>query len=228
MKKLIYVGALSALLLAACGEEAKLKDKASAEPQENAENDYEPQENDNEPTWGTIKYGNLADLKTDITDANGTSGIQIGDSTPIMDMAANSEVTEKEDASSQTESINEDTPMQTDTTSANDISRSSSYSKSILYAFDLMNNASDTISMREADEAWDYELNRIYGLLRKKLSPENMDALKKEELAWIKSRDREVGDPEEVGVMTALEIRTSLTKERTLYLIDMYFDEREY
>ncbi|MFF2798135.1 hypothetical protein [Lysinibacillus xylanilyticus] len=46
-------------------------------------------ENDNEPTWGTINYGKLKDLKTDLEDVNGVEGTQVGDATPMMDMRAN-------------------------------------------------------------------------------------------------------------------------------------------
>ncbi|QTA79627.1 Lysozyme inhibitor N-terminal domain-containing protein [Desulfonema limicola] len=38
---------------------------------------------------------------------------------------------------------------------------------------------------------WDDELNRVYGLLRSKLKPEAQKALKNSQLAWIKYRDLE-------------------------------------
>ncbi|MCG7377377.1 DUF1311 domain-containing protein [Paenibacillus sp. ACRSA] len=126
--------------------------------------------------------------------------------------------------------VNEEVSPQTDTISENDAEKIF-YLESIQYAEELIDIAPEassySIGLREADEAWDNELNRIYGLLRKKLSSEEMEVLKKDELAWIKARDKEVGDPEEVGVWTALEVRIRLTKERTLYLIDMYFDDKE-
>lgn len=63
---------------------------------------------------GQVSFGSVDALKSTVTDQNGTSGIQIGNSTPITDMAANEEVT-----------VKEDTSMLTDTTSANSISKNS-------------------------------------------------------------------------------------------------------
>lgn len=45
--------------------------------------------------------------------------------------------------------------------------------------------------MHKAAIMWDDELNRVYGLLRSKLKPEAQKALKTSQLAWIKYRDLE-------------------------------------
>lgn len=75
-------------------------------------------------------------------------------------------------------------------------------------------------------DLWDAELNKIYGLLEEKLPPEEMVALRQEQRAWIKERDEQTGNPVEIGYLTQIEILNDLAKERTLYLIDLYFDEK--
>lgn len=113
---------------------------------------------------------------------------------------------------------------------SSNIAAKEQYLESLAYAYELDENApnhevSFNMGLGEAHEAWDNELNKIYGLLREKLSAEKMAALKKDELAWIKFRDRQVGDADTAGSWTVKERRILLTEERTLYLIDMYFDE---
>lgn len=75
-------------------------------------------------------------------------------------------------------------------------------------------------------DLWDAELNKIYGLLEEKLPSEEMDALRQEQRAWIKERDEITGNPDEIGYLTRIEVLNSLASERTLYLIDLYFDEK--
>jgi len=91
--------------------------------------------------------------------------------------------------------------------------------------------------MRGYYQAWDKELNKIYGLLEKKLSADQMDALRKDEKQWITIRDErgltvrkawtnsfgsynaESADREQdIGLALA-------TKNRTFYLIDRYFGD---
>lgn len=106
------------------------------------------------------------------------------------------------------------------------------YLASIQYAEDLLNDAYSSqansgdlkLNLWDAYEAWDVELNRIYGLLKEKLPPQEMEALRNEQRAWIKERDAQT-DPEVIGYLTQVEVLNDLVKERTLYLIDMYFDE---
>lgn len=45
--------------------------------------------------------------------------------------------------------------------------------------------------MDKAGQMWDDELNRVYGLLKSKLKPEDQNALKASQRAWIKYRDLE-------------------------------------
>ena len=51
--------------------------------------EYKLIENDNQPVWGTVNYGKLADLKTAIEDGNGTGGNQMGEAPPMLDMKDN-------------------------------------------------------------------------------------------------------------------------------------------
>lgn len=107
------------------------------------------------------------------------------------------------------------------------------YIASLQYAEDLEergftiggeNNAETSAMQWESIEAWDDELNRIYGLLKEKLSPEDMEALRVEQRAWIKERDAVSGDPETIGYVPHRELLNYETKERTYYLVDLYFD----
>lgn len=52
-------------------------------------------ENTKEPEWGTVNYGSLSALKNTVTDANGNSGVAVGDSEPMMDMTANADIASK-------------------------------------------------------------------------------------------------------------------------------------
>jgi len=150
--------------------------------------------------------GSLDDLKTTVTDANGVTGVQIGNADPIMDMAANSQI---------------------ETTSGNSEAKNA-YLESIQYAEDALNDAyviegNLKLNLWDAYDIWDYELNRIYGLLEEKLSSQEMDELRNEQRAWIKKRDENT-DPEVIGYLTQVEVLNSRVRERTLYLIDLYFE----
>lgn len=165
------------------------------------------------------EYGTLDDFRTVTTDANGVQSVQIGNAAPIGGMLDNSEVGQEE----------EETVVQQEVASSNTAAKEQ-YLESLAYAYELNSIAPDhevsfNMGLIEAYEAWDNELNKIYGLLREKLSAEEMAALKKDELAWIKFRDKQVGDADTAGAWTVKERRIMLTEERTLYLIDMYFDE---
>lgn len=102
------------------------------------------------------------------------------------------------------------------------------YLESLSYAnqlFEEMDSAdSYEDALREAHDTWDDELNRIYGMLREKLPPTEMEQLKQEQRAWIKIRDAEAGNPDEKGVITHWEVRLWHTMDKTNYLIDLYFD----
>lgn len=303
---------------------------------------------DNEQESNDFEYGEVDSLKTEVTDANGVTGIQIGDAEPVMDMAENARIgftnedllreyrgsartfyhdfrndyqnalntgdfdhvsnyfedgsatkqnyegfvlkhrdwdfdysytflsntTELEATSANTivvtaheifelykqdsnpktsknerkkrytlklignsfyisnvENVDGSTPAKANTNSTN-VESKSAYMASIQYAENLVNNAYSASgtsgdfkrNLWDAYEAWDDELNRIYGLLKEKLPPQKMEVLKKEQRAWIKARDKQT-DPTVVGYLTQIEILNDLAKERTLYLIDMYFDE---
>lgn len=188
---------------------------------EEVSNAIEEIETEDGPKWGEVTYGSLDEYKTVVTDANGVESVQIGEALPMVDMLANSLIgqeTEEEEAVTQKEEISSNAESKV------------RYLESLQYAYDLWSNAADdeisfNHGLSEAYGAWDNELNKIYGLLKEKLSVEEMASLKKDELAWIKFRDKQAGDPDVMGRWTTKEIRIDLTIERTLYLIDMYFDE---
>lgn len=101
------------------------------------------------------------------------------------------------------------------------------YIESVQYAEQLFNDANashDLVdSQWDAYRAWDDELNKIYGLLNDKLSTEDMEALRGEQRAWMKERDNEA-NPEVVSSFQEVETLNKIVRERTLYLIDLYFD----
>lgn len=112
------------------------------------------------------------------------------------------------------------------------------YLESIQYAHDLEKIIAETEKQQEMNQrsgealaAWDYELNRIYGLLKDILSSEQMEGLTIEELAWITERDfkvEEAGQEVAGGSLEAYARNMTaliLTKERTLELINIYFGE---
>ena len=81
--------------------------------------------------------------------------------------------------------------------------------------------------------SWDNELNKIYGLLEKKLPAGQMDALRKDEQEWLMVRDLDAAhiqeyqrgsytSSNEMGKYLTL---GDVTKNRTLYLIDLYFGD---
>lgn len=103
------------------------------------------------------------------------------------------------------------------------------YLESISYANQMYEeiglNHSYKVALIDTLDAWDKELNIIYGLLREKLPAAEMEQLKQEQRLWIKKRDAEAGNPDEVGGFTTLEIKLEYTKDRTNALIDLYFSE---
>ena len=79
-------------------------------------------------------------------------------------------------------------------------------------------------ALAESYAAWDTELNRIYGMLEAALSVDDMEIIRVEQRAWIQERDASTM-PEEVGYLTQIELLNNITKARTLYFIELYFDE---
>ncbi|MDR2939730.1 MAG: tetratricopeptide repeat protein [Clostridiales bacterium] len=88
-------------------------------------------------------------------------------------------------------------------------------------------------SLGELYRAWDYELNRIYGLLKEKLPSSEMDYLKIKQREWIAIRDKNAADARmraegaddswinTLGMISMMED----TKKRALELIDIYYNE---
>ncbi|MCL2881685.1 MAG: DUF1311 domain-containing protein [Coriobacteriia bacterium] len=84
---------------------------------------------------------------------------------------------------------------------------------------------------------WDKELNKIYSLLKKKLPASQMDALRKDEKQWINIRGKRgaqayqnwMASPNGGNEADALYEKNralgDVTKNRTLYLIDLYFGD---
>lgn len=140
-----------------------------------------------------------------------------------------SENAEADSASSEASTQNniEPTPVQ----SSSNSQEKEQYLESLDYAYklydEMYSGASLIQPITETYDVWDYELNKIYGMLREKLSPAEMEQLKQEQRAWIKIRDNEVGKPEEIGLLTYWEILLDKTMDRTNYLINLYFDEAE-
>ena|GEM_PF-2275099 len=109
------------------------------------------------------------------------------------------------------------------------------YLVTLNYLYDMENDLYSVTGQDEMNKAtaelwkaWDYELNRIYGLLKEKLSVADMEALKIEQREWIKMRDAETESLSKIfgnESLTALEnsAGADTTEERTLELIDIYF-----
>ena len=87
-------------------------------------------------------------------------------------------------------------------------------------------------------QSWDKELNKIYGLLEKKLPADQMNTLRADEHQWITVRDKNATLAEKQwkgrmpGTSDAAEIDQAknsrladVTKNRTFYLIDRYFGD---
>lgn len=80
----------------------------------------------------------------------------------------------------------------------------------------------------EECERWDKALNEIYGTLKQTLSKDKMDALQKEELAWINERDQKALDAANVykggteeNVAYGMSLAES-TKNRCYELVNNY------
>lgn len=96
--------------------------------------------------------------------------------------------------------------------------------------------ANTTRDMRSAASenltAWDTELNKIYRLLGDKLSEKQMEELRAVQRQWIEERDRQAEQSAaefEGGTLAPVAYTHTLldcTKQRTLELIDIYFDRR--
>ena len=96
----------------------------------------------------------------------------------------------------------------------------------------LRNQAVNTYDMKTALEnewkLWDSELNNIYGIIKGNLPQDQVEALVKEERAWIVSRDaKAVEDAGEYagGTMEGVEYMASMagsTRERVYYLVEQY------
>ena len=72
-------------------------------------------------------------------------------------------------------------------------------------------------------KSWDAELNRIYGLLEKKLPATQMEQLRQDERQWMTIRDKNAARDDESQTKDAG--LGDLTQNRTLYLIDLYFGD---
>lgn len=105
------------------------------------------------------------------------------------------------------------------------------YMESVNYAYRLdksypnVANPQKPTHSKSMAEAWDYELNRIYGLLRSKLSTSDMKALTASEIEWINYKEDRVKKVFEAGQDGNVTL-ADLTKQRTLLLIDYYFAPR--
>lgn len=81
----------------------------------------------------------------------------------------------------------------------------------------------------KAYKAWDDELNSVYKQLMSSLKPEQKAALKNEELDWLQKRDSEflkidkkypAPDPRSIDNVLALDVKSSIVKDRTIELHD--------
>ena len=93
-------------------------------------------------------------------------------------------------------------------------------------------------SIKEKQEAqdyayriWDDELNRIYPPLKRSLPEDEGEALKQEELQWIKDRDAKAqrdsasASSESSRLLSYTRSLTDTTRERTYVLVEWYFEE---
>lgn len=93
-------------------------------------------------------------------------------------------------------------------------------------------------SIKEKQEAqdyayriWDDELNRIYPPLKRSLPEDEGEALKQEELQWIKDRDAKAqrdsasASSEASRLLSYTRSLTDTTRERTYVLVEWYFEE---
>lgn len=93
-------------------------------------------------------------------------------------------------------------------------------------------------SIKEKQEAqdyayriWDDELNRIYPPLKRSLPEDEGEALKQEELQWIKDRDAKAqrdsasAGSESSRLLSYTRSLTDTTRERTYVLVEWYFEE---
>lgn len=96
----------------------------------------------------------------------------------------------------------------------------------------LRNQAVSTYDMKTTLEnewkLWDSELNNIYGIIKGNLPEDQVEALVKDERAWIASRDAKAAESAgkyEGGTMESVEYLASMansTRERVYYLVEQY------
>lgn len=183
---------------------------------------------------GSITFMSISpsQFRTGLDTSLGDETQEDNDSITVDDDEQESNDVEEEQVDfSQTEipDINEEdiAPPVTENTNLMNSEAKSEYLVSIQYAENLLKDAGTSgnpkDNMWDAYRAWDDELNRIYGLLKEKLSPQKMEMLRTEQRAWIKERNRQA-DPEKIDSFEEIEILNGLVKEKTLDLIDMYFD----
>ena len=101
------------------------------------------------------------------------------------------------------------------------------YVASLVSAYSLTATYEDSggeSALLTAHDVWDVELNKIYGMLREKLPPQEMDALRDEQRQWIAFRDNLAGTPEKVGTIPHWETRLYQTMHQTFYLADLYYN----
>lgn len=132
---------------------------------------------------------------------------------------------------SQEASNSEETTVE-DNTAYEEYLNSLQYLEEIEAKFDAANTTLDmNQAIIESRDAWDKELNKIYGLLSEKLSEEQMEELRTVQRQWIKERDQQAEQRAaqyEGGSLYSVTYGNVLfkcTKSRTLELIDIYFDK---
>jgi|GEM_PF-702295 len=164
---------------------------------------------------------------------------QITEAVTVTIETEEKESNHRTEAKTETVSKKEETEQeQSDTDDENSGNEKLAYLESIHYAYDLEKMIAETETQQEMNQrsgealaAWDYELNRIYGLLEEILSSDQMEGLSIEEYHWIIDRDAKVQEAGQEYAGGTLEAYTrnitglNLTKERTLELIDLYFGE---
>lgn len=106
------------------------------------------------------------------------------------------------------------------------------YLEAIEAKFMAANSTVDmNMAVTESSEAWDKELNKIYGLLSEKLSEAQMEELRTIQRQWITERDQRAEQHAaefEGGTFYSVaygDFLSRCTKSRTMELIDVYFDK---
>lgn len=103
------------------------------------------------------------------------------------------------------------------------------YMESVNYAYSIeksypgISSSLKRFHTKKMAAAWDFELNRIYDMLQVKLSSSDMKALAASELEWIIYKEDQVDKVFNAGQDGNLTL-SELSKQRTLLLIDYYFE----